>query len=81
MGDTKGGDAGKGVIEADEQCRYLDTLLLDYDSEREENAASRKAAEPTNVGALPAAEFPTKQVISFSIAKNGAEDILLLFIK
>ncbi|KAK2523218.1 hypothetical protein Q9966_012281 [Columba livia] len=74
MGDTKGGDAGKGVIEADEQCRYLDTLLWDYDSEREEDAASGKAAEPTNVGSLPAAEFTTKQD-SFLTDTNQESDL------
>ncbi|KAK2531739.1 Kiaa1841, partial [Columba guinea] len=74
MGDTKGGDAGKGVIEADEQCRYLDTLLWDYDSEREEDAASGKAAEPTNVGCLPAAEFTTKQD-SFLTDTNQESDL------
>lgn len=75
MGDTKGGDAGKGVVEADEQCRYLDTLLWDYDSEREENAASGKAAEPTNVGSLPAAEFTTKQVMFHCCSSNNQKNL------
>lgn len=81
MEEADGGGAGKDVIQADEKCRYLETLLLDCNSEHEENVASEKAAEPRYVDAQPTAEFTTKQVISFSIAKNGAKDILSSLIK
>ena len=77
--DTKGGDADKNVLQTNEKCNYLETL--DCNSEHEENVASEKAAEPRNVDAQPTAEFTTKQVISFSIAKNGVKDILSLLIK
>ncbi|XP_075004052.1 protocadherin Fat 4-like [Calonectris borealis] len=59
MEDTKARDADKDVIQADEKCNYLETLLLDCNSEHEENVASEKAAEPRNVDAT--AEFTTKQ--------------------
>ncbi|KAM6084893.1 protocadherin Fat 4-like [Theristicus caerulescens] len=61
MGDTKGGDAGKDVTQADEVCNYLETLLLDRNSEHEENVASEKAVGPRNADAHPAAEFTPKQ--------------------
>jgi len=81
MEDTKGSDTDKDVIQADEKCNYLETLLVDCNSELEENVASEKATEPRKADAQPTAEFTTKQVISFSIAQNGAKDILSLCTK
>ncbi|XP_025919928.1 protocadherin Fat 1-like [Apteryx rowi] len=50
MEDTQGGDADKDVFEAEQKCDYLETLLLDLESEHE-----------GNVGAQPVAEITTKQ--------------------
>lgn len=71
MGNTKGGDSDKDLIQADEKCSYLETLLLDFNSKHEDNGASGKAAEPRNADAQHTADFTAKQVTSFPIAKSG----------
>lgn len=76
MEDTKAGAADKDEFQDDERPE-----TLDCNSEHEESVASEEADEPRNGDAQPTVEFTTKQVISFSIAKNGMKDILSLFIK
>ncbi|XP_010288229.1 PREDICTED: protocadherin Fat 4-like, partial [Phaethon lepturus] len=61
MEDAKGADADKDVIQVDTECNYLETLLLDCNSECEENVASEKATEPRNVDVQPTAEFTANQ--------------------
>lgn len=78
---TRGDDAEKDEIQAPEKDNYLDTVLLDYKSESEQNGAPEKAAESRNVEAQPTVGFTTKQVMSFLIAKHGVKSISLLFIK
>ncbi|XP_017600750.1 PREDICTED: protocadherin Fat 4 [Corvus brachyrhynchos] len=58
---TRGGDAEKDEIQAPEKDNYLDTVLLDYKSESEQNGAPEKAAESRNVEAQPTVGFTTKQ--------------------
>lgn len=45
--DTKEGNADKDVLQANEKCNYLETLL-DFSSEQEKKVASENAALPRN---------------------------------
>ncbi|XP_068868138.1 protocadherin Fat 4-like [Aphelocoma coerulescens] len=58
---TRGDDAEKYEIQAPEKDNYLDTTLVDYKSECEQNGAPEKAAESRNVEAQPTVGFTTKQ--------------------
>lgn len=76
-----GDDAEKDEIQAPEKDNYLETVLLDYKGESEQNGTPEKAAESRNVEVQPIVGFTTKQVTSFLIAQHGLKDILLLFIR
>lgn len=76
---TKGYDAEKNEIQASEKDKYLETVLMDYKSEK--IGAPEKAAESRNVEVQPTAGFTTKQVMSFLTAKHRMKGFLLLFIK
>ncbi|KAI1240359.1 hypothetical protein IHE44_0008776 [Lamprotornis superbus] len=58
---TREDDAEKDEIKASENDRYLETVLLDYKGEREQNGAPEKAAESRNVEVQPTVGFTTKQ--------------------
>ncbi|XP_039915385.1 protocadherin-18-like [Hirundo rustica] len=58
---TRGDDAEKDEIQAPEKDNYLETVLLDYKGEREQNGAPEKAAESRNVEAQPTVGFTTEQ--------------------
>ncbi|XP_065538695.1 protocadherin-23-like [Lathamus discolor] len=73
-GNTEGTDSDKDLIQADEKCSYLETLLLDFNSKHEDNGASEKAAEPRNVDAQHTAGFTAKQVTSFPIAERVPDE-------
>ncbi|XP_059699426.1 protocadherin Fat 4-like [Haemorhous mexicanus] len=58
---TRGDDAEKDEIQAPEKDNYLETVLLYYKGESEENGAPEKAAESRNVEVQPTARFTTEQ--------------------
>ncbi|XP_056344157.1 protocadherin Fat 4-like [Oenanthe melanoleuca] len=58
---TRGDDAEKNEIQASEKNKYLETVLLDYKGESEQNGALEKAAESRNVEVQPPVGFTTQQ--------------------
>ncbi|XP_010132124.1 PREDICTED: protocadherin Fat 4-like [Buceros rhinoceros silvestris] len=62
VGDPKGGDADKSGLQAEEDCRYLETR--DCSADWGEKAASEQVADPRTVDARPAAGSTPKQVMS-----------------